>query len=272
MKKIIAIYALFLFSFCASAAERLYFGVNTGVPAFDDQRDLSEKYKPLADYLGAAMKRQVRLEVSQNLNISERKLMKDAFDVFLGPPQVIAQAQKNAGYIPLVRYPNKLKAAFVAMEASGIKKLSDTRGKRLCLPDPDSLATHLAFAKLRYSRITPQTYFSEIFHQRYQDAVLNALKMGRVDVAAVTAGYAKKWLEDNPGARIIEETYEVPHFAVAVSSDFSEADRNRIRQILLDAGNTAAGKEALASLGVKAGFITTGPEEYSPLIRLFNIP
>jgi phosphonate transport system substrate-binding protein len=271
MKKILAVCSLFLLSFCASAAEKLYFGVNTGVPAFDDQRDLAEKYKPLADYLGAALKRPVRLEVSQSLSTSGRKLKKDAFDVFLGPPQVIAQAQKAAGYVPVARYPGKIKAAFVVMEASGIKRLSDTRGKRLGLPDRESLASYLAFAKLRYSRITPESYFSEILHQRYQDAVLNALKMGRVEVAVVTAGYAKKWVNENPGAQIIEETYEVPHFAVAVAEDMDAADRAHIQHALLDASHNAAGKEMMDRLGVRGDFITTNQDEYAPLIRLFNI-
>ena len=271
MKKILVVCSLLLLSFCAGATEKLYFGVNTGVPSFDDQNDLSEKYKPLADYLGAALKRPVRLEVSQSLSASGRKLKKDAFDVFLGPPQVIAQAQKSAGYIPVVRYPGKIKAAFVVMGESGIKRLPDTRGKRLGLPDRESLATHLAFAKLRYSRIVPESYFSEILHQRYQDAVLNALKIGRVDVAVVTAGYAKKWVSENPGAQIIEETYEVPHFAVAVVEDMDDADRARIRRALLDTSHNAAGREMMDRLGIKGDFIATSQDEYAPLIRLFNI-
>lgn len=271
MKKILVVCSLLIVSFCAGATERLYFGVNTGVPSFDDQNDLSEKYKPLADYLGAALKRPVRLEVSQSLSASGRKLKKDAFDVFLGPPQVIAQAQKSAGYIPVARYPGKIKAAFIVMAESGIKRLSDTRGKRLGLPDRESLATHLAFAKLRYSRIVPESYFSEILHQRYQDAVLNALKIGRVDVAVVTAGYAKKWVSENPGAQVLEETYEVPHFAVAVVEDMDDADRARIKRVLLDAAHSAAGKEMLDKLGIKGDFIATNQDEYAPLIRLFNI-
>ena len=117
----------------AGAAERLLLGVNTGVPAQDEQRDLTDKYKPLADYLGNALKRPVKLEVSQNLSASERRLKKDAFDLFFGPPQVIAQAMKGAGYVPIVRYPGKIKAAFVVMDDSGIKSMADIKGKRLGL-------------------------------------------------------------------------------------------------------------------------------------------
>lgn len=255
----------------AGASERLLFGVNTGVPAQDEQRDITDKYKPLADYLGAVLKRPVKLEVSQNLSASERRLKKDAFDVFLGPPQVIAQAMKSAGYVPIARYPGKLKAAFVVMEASKIKNLSDTKGKRLGLPDKDSLAAHLALAKLRFSRMPPESHFSEIFHQRFQDATLNALLIGRVDVVAVTAGFAKKWVGEHPGSLVIEESYEVPHFAFAVSEDMSEADSQRIRQVLLDAPNTAEGRAMLEKMGHKDGFIPTSKDDYSPLIRLFGL-
>lgn len=269
-KFMMALLALLL-ALPAGAAERLLLGVNTGVPAQDEQRDITEKYKPLADYLAAVLKRPVKLEVSQNLSASERRLKKDAFDIFLGPPQVIAQAMKSANYAPIVRYPGKLKAAFVVMDSSGIKKLSDAKGKRLGLPDKESLASHLAIAKLRFSRMAPEGYFSEVFNQRFQDATLNALKMGRVDVAAVTAGFAKTWVRDNPGSRVIEESYEVPHFAFAVSEDVSEADAQHLREVLLDAPNNADGRAMLEKMGRKDGFIATSKDEYSPLIRLFAL-
>lgn len=270
MKFLMALLVMLL-AIPAGAAERLLFGVNTGVPAQDEQRDITDKYKPLADYLGTVLKRPVKLEVSQNLSASERRLKKDAFDVFLGPPQVIAQAMKSAGYVPIVRYPGKLKAAFVVMETSKINSLSDAKGKRLGLPDKDSLASNLALAKLRFSRMPPESHFSEILHQRFQDATLNALLIGRVDVVAVTAGFAKKWVGEHPGSRVIEESYEVPHFAFAVSEDMSEADSQRIRQVLLDAPNTAEGRAMLEKMGHKDGFITTSKDDYSPLIRLFGL-
>lgn len=269
--KYLMILLLMLLAIPAGAAERLLFGVNTGVPAQDEQRDITDKYKPLADYLGTVLKRQVKLEVSQNLSASERRLKKDAFDVFLGPPQVIAQAMKSAGYVPVARYPGKLKAAFVVMDASKIKSLSETKGKRLGLPDRESLAANLALAKLRFSRMTPESHFSEVFHQRFQDAALNALLIGRVDVVAVTAGFANKWVEDHPGSRVIEESYEVPHFAFALRDDLGEADSQRIRHALLDAPNTAEGRAMLEKMGRKTGFIPAGKDDYSPLIRLFGL-
>lgn len=260
-----------LLVFPAYAADRLLLGVNTGVPAQDEQRDISEKYRPLADYLSGVLKRPVKLEVSQNLSASERRLKKDAFDLFFGPPQVIAQAMKSANYVPIVRYPGKIKAVFVVMDSSGIKSLADAKGKRLGLPDKEALASYLALAKFRFNKINPEVYFSEVFHQRFQDAALNALKIGRVDITAVTAGYAKKWIQNQPGARILEETWEVPQFAMAVNEDFSEAESKRVRQALLDAPNTTDGKVMLEKIGHKDGFIATDKDEYSPLIRLFSL-
>lgn len=270
MKFLITLLAM-LVAIPAGASERLLFGVNTGVPAQDEQRDIADKYKPLADYLGTVLKHPVKLEVSQNLSASERRLKKDAFDVFLGPPQVIAQAMKSAGYVPVARYPGKLKAAFVVMESSKIKNLQEAKGKRLGLPDKESLAANLALAKLRFSRMAPESHFSEIFHQRFQDATLNALLIGRVDVVAVTAGFAKKWVDDHPGSRVIEESYEVPHFAFALREDLAEADAQRIRQALLEAPNTPEGRAMLEKMGRKEGFVATGKDDYSPLIRLFGL-
>lgn len=270
MKWIGALLGLVL-AFPVGAAERLLLGVNTGVPAQDEQRDLTDKYKPLADYLSNVLKRPVKLEVSQNLSTSEKRLKKDAFDLFFGPPQVIAQAMKAANYAPVVRYPGKIKAVFVVMDSSGIRSLADTKGKRLGLPDKDALASYLALAKFKFNKINPDAYFSEVFHQRFQDATLNALKIGRVEVVVVTAGYAKRWMQDNPGARILDETWEVPQFALAVSEDMGDEGAKHVRQALLDAPNTPDGKAALAKLGHKDGFISTDKDEYNPLIRLFGL-
>ena len=51
MMKYLMTLLVMLLAMPASATERLLFGVNTGVPARDEQRDLADKYKPLADYL-----------------------------------------------------------------------------------------------------------------------------------------------------------------------------------------------------------------------------
>lgn len=260
-----------MLAFPVGAAERLLLGVNTGVPAQDEQRDLTDKYKPLADYLATALKRPVKLEVSQNLSTSEKRLKKDAFDLFFGPPQVIAQAMKTANYVPVVRYPGKIKAVFVVMDSSGIKSLADAKGKRLGLPDKDALASHLALAKFKFNKINPEVYFSEVLHQRFQDATLNALKIGRVELVAVTAGYAKRWMQDNAGAHVLEETWEVPQFALAVSEDMGEENLKHVKQALLDAPTTAEGKAMLAKLGHKDGFVATDKDEYNPLIRLFGL-
>jgi len=123
------------------------------------------------------------------------------------------------------------------MESSGINRIADAHGKKLGLPDEDSLPTHLALAKLRFSRINPDEYFSEIYHQKFQDAVMYALQIGRVDVAVVTSGSAKQRLKDNPGAKIIDETYKTPHFALAASPGVSEEEMQKIRRALIEASD-----------------------------------
>jgi len=255
----------------AQAAQRLVLGINTGMSTQDNQVDLREKYRPLAAYIGEITGRPVRLEISQNLESSARRLTRDAYDLFLGPPQTIAQAMKDADYVPLVRYQGKIRSAFVVMQSSGINRLADARGKKLGLPDEGSLPTYLALAKLRFSKIKPAEFFSEIYNQKFQDAVMSALLVGRVDVAVATSGYAKRWVADNPGAKVIEETYEVPHFALAASPDMSEEEQQKIRRALINASDTEKGQAMLETLEHKTGFIGTSKDEFSPLIRLFGL-
>lgn len=263
--------AMALVAWPAQAVERLVLGINTGMSAQDSTLDLQQKYKPLADYISEVVGQPVQLLVSQSLNNSARKLKRGAYDFFLGPPHIIAESQKKADYTPIVRYQGKIRAAFVVKESSGINRLADARGKRLGLPDEDSLPVHLAKAKLRFAKINPDDAFAEILYQKFQDEVLNALKIDRVDVAVVTSGYAKKWVAETPGTKIIDETYEVPHFALAAGPDVSDEARFKVQRALIEATETAKGQKMLETLGKKSGFITTSKDEFSPIIRLFGL-
>jgi ABC-type phosphate/phosphonate transport system substrate-binding protein len=251
--------------------DRLVLGINTGMSAQDSTLDLQQKYRPLADFISEVTGQPVQLLVSQSLNNSERKLKRGAYDFFLGPPHIIAESQKKADYTPIVRYQGKIRGAFVVKESSGITRLSDAKGKRLGLPDEDSLPVHLARAKLRFVKINPDDSFAETFHQKFQDEVLNALKIDRVDIAVVTSGYAKKWVSENPGTKVVDETYEVPHFALAAGPDVSEEARLKVQRALIEATENTKGQKMLETLGKKSGFITTSKDEFSPIIRLFGL-
>jgi ABC-type phosphate/phosphonate transport system substrate-binding protein len=249
----------------------LVLGVNTGMSAQDSTLDLQQKYKPLANYIGEVVGQPVHLLVSQSIDNSERRLKRGSYDFFLGPPHTVAEAQKRGDYTPIVRYQGKIRGAFVVMESSGINKLADIRGKRLGLPDETSLPALLAKAKLKFAKIDPASSFSEVLYQKFQDEALSALKIGRVDVVVVTSGFAKKWVSDNPGSKIIDETYEVPHFALASGPDVDDAMRDKVQRALINATETAKGKAMLEALGKSSGFISTNKEEFSPIIRLFGL-
>jgi phosphonate transport system substrate-binding protein len=249
----------------------LVLGVNTGMSAQDNTPDLQKKYQPLANYISDVTGQPVRLLVSQSIDNSERRLKRGAYDFFLGPPHTIAEAQKKGDYTPIVRYQGKIRGAFVVMESSGIDRLADAKGKRLGLPDEDSLPAHLAKAKLKFAKMDPASAFSEVLYQKFQDEALNALKIGRVDIVVVTSGFAKKWVSENPGTKIIDETYEVPHFALAAGPDVDGAMRDKVQRALINATDTAKGQAMLESLGKSSGFISTSKEEFSPIIRLFGL-
>ena len=246
-------------------------GINTGMSAQDSTLDLQQKYKPLANYIGDVTGQPVRLLVSQSLDNSERRLKRGAYDFFLGPPHTVAEAQKKGDYTPIVRYQGKIRGAFVVMESSGINRLADARGKRLGLPDEDSLPTHLAKAKLRFAKMDPTSAFSEILYQKFQDEALSALKIGRVDIVVVTSGFAKKWVAENPGSKVVDETYEVPHFALAAGPDVDDATRDKVQRALINATDSPKGQAMLEALGKSSGFISTSKEEFSPIIRLFGL-
>jgi len=218
MSKIIVAFLLLLNAAAwptRAAAESLLLSVNTDSSEEVSRLDSQEAYQAFANYLSSSIGTPVKLVVGQNATTALQRTRTGYYAILLGPAHVIGSALKY-GYEPVAKFPGSTKTVFVAMKASNIHKLEQAKGKRLGLPNADSLSTYLANGEMNAAGIQLKSYFKQVSYSRYQDSALFALGINQEDVVAVDEGVAKKWLTQNPGV-IVQETQAVPNLSVAVN-------------------------------------------------------
>ena len=221
----------------AASAEGLLLSVNTGNAGVVSSLDGQEAYQALAKYLGTAAGAPVKVVFGQNATTELQRTRTGYYAILLVPAHMVGSALKY-GYEPVVKEPGSNKAAFVVSKSSNITNLEQAKGKRLSLPNQDSLATYLAKGELNALGLEIKSYFSTVTYSRYQDSALYSLGINQTDVVVVEEDVAKKWLVKNPGL-IIMETKEVPGLSVAVNSKIPQAQQEKIRNALLQLKSSA---------------------------------
>ncbi len=220
--------------------------------ASEEQRiaDVLETYAPLASYLSAVARTQIRIGYSRNMTAELQRTRTASVDILVGPAHIIGSALRY-GYEPLATFSGSEKMVFVVPEASAIRVLEDARGKRLGLPSADSLAAYLALGEFNSKGLQLKSYFREIRNYSSHEIALYALEMGAVDVAVAEYRVAEKWLSRNKG-RVIQETKSVPSSGIALNAALDKAVRQKIRDALLSPNPKRPAFAQLASVGIVA--------------------
>ncbi|MEJ2451583.1 MAG: PhnD/SsuA/transferrin family substrate-binding protein, partial [Gammaproteobacteria bacterium] len=96
-----------------------------------------------------------------------------------------------------------------------------------------------------------------------QDSALMALYSGLVDIIGTWRPSLRSMPEHvRRQLRIIAETPPQPQMPIAVRTDMSERNRQRIKACLLNLTHTQQGRKALAALGFRDGFVSADDAEY----------
>ena len=137
------------------------------------------------------------------------------YDVFVAPAHVIGSAVRY-GYVPVASVEKPVQAVLVAFKSSAINGLDSAVGKRLGLPQQDSIVTYLLRGELNAANSTIKRHFSGVVESRYQDALLICLQIKRCDVVAVERAVFDRWVAAGEPLKVVMQSKAVPGFAVAL--------------------------------------------------------
>lgn len=214
-------------------------------------RKLSEAYQPLIDHLNHQIQSaHFELEASRDYQDYEQKY-RDREPTFLLPnPWQTLQAMK-VGYhvIAMAGDADDFRGIFIVRKDSGIRTPGDLRGKVVSYP------SHTAVA----AAIMPQYYLhthgidiNRDIQNNYvgsQESSIMNVYLGKSAAGATWPPPWRLFQKDHPAeAAQLETIWETPPLlnnSVMVRDDVPEALRERVRKMLLELGQTAAGRTIL---------------------------
>ena len=243
-------------------AESALFGIAEGVAEQASFGDMQDKYQPLGDYLGRALKRKVVLEFSQNIKSAVGNLAKERYDLmYIRPSNVTAKALRDNKCQLVAMAKGEFTANFIVRKDSPFKKPQDIFGRPVALPEASSLMAKVGLATLRDLGEKPKP--QQLHFTRYQEAVGFMVENKFSDVGVVAPGQAKAW--EKKGGVTLFKSKKLPFWAIIASSKVAKDEVAKMRKALLEMENSEDGRKILDKIGVK-GWVPGNPQEYLDML------
>ncbi len=207
-----------------------------------------------------------RIEGSPSIPEFEHQLLAGKFDFAYMNPYHFLLANREKGYLPLIRdHERMLAGILVVRRDSPLKIIEDLDGGILAFPAPNALGASLLM------RAELKNIYHLAINPRYvksHDSVYMNVILGQ----AVAGGGVQKTFNKQPEKirnklRIFHRSTEVYPHPVAVHPRVSKAVRKQVREAFLEMGETETGRKLLESIPIKIiGTATT--DDYRSLEKM----
>jgi ABC-type phosphate/phosphonate transport system substrate-binding protein len=230
----------------------LVFSVTEGVTYQATPREIRDKFEPLAEVLGKALRRNVRIVLVPAYDDARAGLARQEFDLAFIHPAHVAMAEIKSGRYRAIAWTGgytEYTVSLLAKPDRPFKELKDVKGHTLVTPDPDSITAVMVRAMLRTDQIGGTDL--KVRTTRYQDAVPFNIENGFADFGATAANaVVKEWTDK--GGKVVLRSRAVPIKQFIASNRLSSDEREKIREVLLTLSQTEPGRRALAASGYKS--------------------
>lgn len=242
-----------LFFYCMPAVslhaneDKTYvFGI---VPQFEANK-LRKIWQPIVNYLEEETGYNFRIKGSPTIPDFESEFMQGDFDFAYMNPYHIMLANKQKGYIPLVKdVGTKLYGVLVTRNDSDIANVSQLDGKTVAFPAPNALGASLIMRQEINDHF--KTKIIPSYVKTHDSVYLNVL----LGEAAAGAGVQKTLSQQKPEYRralkIIHQTVEFAPHPIAAHPMVPDHVVLAVKDALLKLGSTEKGRQWLASIPIK---------------------
>lgn len=224
---------------------------------------LFDIWQPLVERLSKDTGLNLKLSPTNSIPNFEKGFSKGAYDFAYMNPYHFVCAQRDAGYLPLIRdHKKQLTGILVASESSEINSLEDLKGKRVDFPSPNALGASLYMRTLLARKFNIQCIPE--FVETHESVYLNVVS-GR---AAAGGGVRRTLNAQTPELRaklkVIYETPPVNPHPLAYHPRVPAEVVAKLRAAFLNLANNQHGRELLAAIPMAAPGPATDAD-YSPL-------
>jgi ABC-type phosphate/phosphonate transport system substrate-binding protein len=230
------------------AQAEITIAVNEGVTYFVTAQEIRDKYRDLADAIGKTLKTTVKVFPVDQYPVLRKGLDEQQYDLaFVHPAHHSLISMRDGKYrlVALTKGYTDYKARFFTKSAA-LKGPADMKGKRIGMPDPDSITAVITRATLRDLGIDAAK--AEVRTTRYQDAVPFFVENGFSDIGVTASGAVVKSWQDKGGS-VLLESKPVPIKHMIASTKMSPGDIAKVRDLMLSLDKTDSGRRILAKIG-----------------------
>jgi ABC-type phosphate/phosphonate transport system substrate-binding protein len=246
----------------AAQGPNLTFAVTEGVTYQATPKEIRDKFAPLAEYLGKATGKHVRIVLVPAYDDLRVGLAKQEYDLAFVHPAHVAMAAIKSGRYRAIAWTTGFTDYTVSLltRAGGpLKTLDDIRGNTVVTPDPDSITAVMVRAMFRTGNLPttdakpPPPTAARVITTRYQDAVPFYLDNGFAQVGATAArAVVKTWTDK--GGMVLTQSRAVPIKQIIASTRLPAEEQEQVRDALVGMSQTKPGRDALDAVGYK-GFV-----------------
>jgi phosphonate transport system substrate-binding protein len=229
------------------------------------------KFTPIASYLEKKLGMKVEFTPVSDYPAAVEALVNKKVEMvwFGGFTYVQAQIRSGGRVVPIAQREEdtRFQSVFIAKTDSGIKQLSDLKGKQVSFGSQSSTSGHLMPRHfLLQAKIDPDKDFKRVAYSGAHDATIASVVSGKVEAAALDITVWKKFVAENKvDTKAVDVFFTTPPFFNynwSVHADMPADLRAKVQKALLDLDPaTAEGKEIL-QLNRATRYIPTTPENY----------
>jgi len=267
-----AILCFLLFSTSISLSAQTVLRVTT-IPE-EAATEQIRKFGPLTKYLERTVGMKVDFVPVNDYPAAVEALVNKQVELvwFGGFTYVQAQIRSGGKIIPIAQREEdtSFRSVFITQTNSGIKRLTDLKGKQVSFGSQSSTSGHLMPRSfLLEAGIDPEKDFKRVAYSGAHDATIAAVVSGRVDAAALDITVWRKFVSENKvDTTKVDVFYTTPpyfNYNWSVHADMPAPLREKITAALLNLNmNNPEGKEIL-TLNRATKYIPTKPENYKGL-------
>lgn len=232
------------------------------------------KFGPLVKYLERTLGTKVEFTPVNDYPAAVEALVNKQVDLvwFGGFTFVQANIRSGGKIVPIAQREEdaQFRSVFITQTDSGIKQLSDLKGKQVSFGSQSSTSGHLMPRNfLLQAGIDPDKDFKRVAYSGAHDATIASVVSGRVDAAALDITVWRKFVDDKKvDTSKVNVFYTTPpyyNYNWSVHADMPAAQRERITQALLGLDmDNPEGKEIL-TLNRATKYIPTQAGNYKGL-------
>ncbi len=229
------------------------------------------KFTPIANYLEKRLGMKVEFTPVSDYPAAVEAMVNKKIDLvwFGGFTFVQASIRSGGKVVPIAQREEdtKFQSVFIAKTDSGIKALTDMKGKQISFGSQSSTSGHLMPRSfLLQAKIDPEKDFKRVAYSGAHDATIASVVSGKVDAAALDITVWRKFVAENKvDTKAVDVFYSTPpyfNYNWAVHADMPADLRGKLQKALTDLDPaTPEGKEIL-QLNRATRYIPTTADNY----------